>query len=100
MRSPRVPASPVPYAAQFHDVPDDFGHRLVVLGRDFLVDLDGGMQRAGKRRIFDDRDGMLGCQLADFQRHQIGALGEADRGVHAAVVLQGDGVMGRVGDDD
>src|SRR4051794_8733968 len=43
---------------QFHDVADDFGDRLVVLGRDFLVDLDGGVQGAGERRIFHDRDRM------------------------------------------
>jgi hypothetical protein len=27
-----------------------------VLGRDFLVDLDGGVQRPGERRVLDDRD--------------------------------------------
>src|SRR5262249_22647936 len=36
-------------------VGDDLGHRLVVLGRDLLVDLDGGVQRAGERWVLDDR---------------------------------------------
>ena len=71
-----------------------------MLGRDFLVDLDGGVQRAGERRILDDRDAVLAGDLADFQRDRIDALGDADRRVHAALVLQGDGEVGRVGDDD
>src|SRR6476646_5110417 len=68
MRPPGVPAFQVPPRswrrppcppAQFHDVADDFGDRLVVLGRDFLVDLDGGVERARERRVFHDRDGVL-----------------------------------------
>ena len=86
--------------AQLHDIADDLGHRLVVLGRDFLVDLDRGVQRARERRVLHHRDRMLGRDLADLQRQRVDALGEADRRVHAALVLQGDGVVGRVGDDD
>jgi hypothetical protein len=38
-----------------------------VLGRDCLIDLDGGMQRAGKRGVFDHRNRMLAGDLLDFQ---------------------------------
>ena len=84
-----------------HDVADHLGHRLVVLGRDFLVDLDGGVQRARERRVFDDRNAV--CSRATsriFEGDQVDALGDADRGIHAAFVLQRDGEVGRVGDDD
>ncbi len=99
MRMTHLPTRPAA-RCNFHDVADDFGDRLVMLGRDFLVDLDGGVQRAGERRIFHDRDGMLAGHLADFHGHGVDALGKADRSLHASVVLQGDGVVGRVGDDD
>src|SRR5882757_4297614 len=58
---PLVRAQPIP--AQLHDVADHFGDRLVVFGRDGLVDLNGGMERAGERRVFHDRHRVLG---ADF----------------------------------
>ena len=58
------------------------------------------MQRPRQWRVFDHRDRVFGRDLADFERHRIDALGEADRRLHAAVVLQRDGVVGRVGDDN
>ena len=58
---------------------DHFGHCLVVLDRDRLVDLDGGMQRARERRVLDDRDRMLTGDLPDLQGHRVDALGDADR---------------------
>ena len=43
-------------AGKPHDVADDLRHGLVMFRRDGLVDLDGGVERAGQRRVFDDRD--------------------------------------------
>ena len=71
-----------------------------MLDRDCLVDLDGGMQRAGQRRILDDRDRMLAGDLPDLQGQRFDAFGDADRRLHAALIFQRDGVVGRVGDDD
>ena len=85
--------------AQPHDIADHFGHRLVVLDRDRLVDLDGGMQRAGERRVLDDRDRMLAGDLAGSSRPARRRPWRRRRGLHAALILQGDRVMGRVGDD-
>ena len=36
-----------------HDEADDLGDGLVVRGRDHLIDLDGGVEGAGERRILD-----------------------------------------------
>src|SRR5687768_11778447 len=38
-------------AAEPHHVADHLGHRPVVLGRDFLIHLDGRVQRARQRRV-------------------------------------------------
>src|SRR5438105_315137 len=46
------------------------------------------------------RSTVFGRDLLDLQRDPVGALGHADRRVHAALVLQRHGVVGRVGDDD
>src|SRR5436190_6064257 len=40
-------------ATEPHHIADHLGHRAVVLGRHFLVDLDGRVQRAGERRVLD-----------------------------------------------
>src|SRR5204863_10160638 len=76
--------------AQPHHVTDHLGHRAVVLGWQFLIDLDGRVQRAGERRVLDHRDAVLGRDLADLQREGVDALGETHRRVHAAIILQGD----------
>src|SRR5438552_17439803 len=55
-------------AVEAHDIADDLGHGLVVLGRDLLLDLDSTMQRARERRVFDDRDMVLFRRLADLAR--------------------------------
>src|SRR3954469_11635860 len=97
----RVPADfSMPHrAAQPHHVADHLGDRAVVLGWHLLVDLYGCVQRAGERRVFDHRNVVLGRNLADFQRDGVDAFGEADRRVHAAIVLQRDRVVRRIGDD-
>ena len=38
-------------ALQTHHVADDLGHRLEMLGRNRIVDLDRGVQRAGQGRV-------------------------------------------------
>src|SRR5579871_5202785 len=42
-------------APQAEYVADHFGHRLIMLRRDFLVDLDAVVERAGERRVFHHR---------------------------------------------
>jgi len=54
----------------------------VVLGRNFLVEFDGRVERAGERGVFHDRDARFLSHRADAQRDGVGALGEADRRVH------------------
>ncbi|GCC48527.1 hypothetical protein chiPu_0032671, partial [Chiloscyllium punctatum] len=46
-------------APQPHHVTDDFGNRVIVLDRDFLVDVDGGIERPGQRHVLHDRDVVL-----------------------------------------
>src|SRR5215469_13986362 len=53
-------------AFETEDIADDFGHRLVLLGRDFLVDLHRGIKRPRNRRILDDRHVVLRGDLADL----------------------------------
>src|SRR5262245_33627884 len=60
-----------------HHVADDLRHGLIVLGRDFLVELDGSMQGARQRRVLDDRNVVGGRHFADLARDQVGALGQA-----------------------
>src|SRR4051812_579714 len=66
-------------AFEAHDVTDHLGDRLIVLVRDFLVDLDGGVEATRQRHVLDDRDVVLAGDLADLQRNRIDALGDADR---------------------
>src|SRR5262249_34971641 len=54
-------------ASLSHDEADDLGHRLVVGGRDHVVDLDGGVERAGQRRVLDHRHLRLLGDLADLE---------------------------------
>ena len=42
-------------ALELHDVADHLGDRLVVLDRNFVVDLDSGVQRPRQRRVLDHR---------------------------------------------
>src|SRR5579863_4024192 len=49
----RASQGPAHGMTQPHDVTDDLGDRAVMLGRDFLVDLDGAVQGAGERRVLD-----------------------------------------------
>src|SRR5450759_5589386 len=60
--------------AQPHDIADHFGHRLVVLDRDRLVDLDGGMQRAGERRVLDHGNRMFGGDGHGLEEIYVGLL--------------------------
>src|SRR6185312_476530 len=82
-------------ALQTHDVADDLGDRMVVLDRNLLVDLDGGIERARQRHVLYDRDVVLAGDLPDLEGDVIDTLGDADRRRHAAVVLQGDRIVGR-----
>ena len=72
---------------------------MVVLGRDFLVDVDGGVERAGQRHVLDDGDVVLARDLPDLEGEIVDALGDADRRLHAALVGQRHRIVGRVGDD-
>ena len=47
-----------------------------MLLRDFLVDLRGRMQGAGKRRILDHGNAVLFSDLADLAGDQVHALGD------------------------
>src|SRR3954453_17674779 len=96
----RVPAdfSMPPRAAQPHHIADHLGHRAVVLGWHLLVHLDGRMQCTRERRVLDYRDVMLGRNLANLQCDAVDTFGEAERRVHAAIILQRDRVVRRVGD--
>ena len=58
-----------------------------MLGRNLLIDVDGAVQRTGERRIFNDRDAVLGRDLTDFSGHQVGAFGDTNRRAHAPLVL-------------
>ena len=53
-------------AFQAHDVADDFGDRMIVLDRNLVVDLDGGIQRAGQRQVLDDWNVMLAGDFPDL----------------------------------
>ena len=71
-----------------------------MLDRNLVVDLDGGIQRAGQRHVFDDRNVVLAGDFPDPERDVVHALGHADRRRHAALVGQRDRIVRRVGDDD
>src|SRR5262245_35254053 len=86
-------------ALEPHHVADHLGHRLVMLGRHLFVDLDSRRQRARKRRVLDDRDVLLGPDLADLERDVVEALGDANWCVHPAIILQSDRIVRRVRDD-
>ena len=58
------------FALQAEDVTDHLGHGLEMLGRHRLIDLDGGVQRAGKRRVFDHRHIVFLGHRADAQRQE------------------------------
>src|SRR6185295_9984439 len=102
MRAPRKgsrvpPDVSMPHrAAEPHHIADHFRYRAIVLGRHLLIDFDRRMQRTRQRRVLDHRNVVLGRDLADFQRDRVDAFGEAHRRVHAAIVLQGDRIVGRV----
>src|SRR5690606_2063375 len=49
-----------------HDVADDLGHRLEMFVRNFFVEVAGLVQRAGERRVLDNRDLVLRRNLTDF----------------------------------
>src|SRR5262249_10800704 len=73
-----------------HHIADDFGHRLVVLGRHIFVHIHRRIKGAGERGILDDRDVVLLGDLADLERDVVLSLGDADRRIHAALVFQRD----------
>src|SRR5919199_308655 len=83
-----VKTAPAPARLEAHDVTDDLGHGLVVLGRDLLVEIDAGVQGARQRRVLDDRDAVPFGHLADARGHRVDALGDADGGVHAGLVSE------------
>src|ERR1700761_5702542 len=82
------------------DVGEQLGDRAEEVGRDFVVDLHRGEERAGQRRVLDHRHVVLFGDPADLQRDQVLALGDDDRRRPFAVVFEGDGEVGRVGDAD
>src|SRR4051794_18904225 len=70
------------------DVGQDLRHGGEQLLGDLLADLDGRVQRARERRVGDDRDVVLGGDLADPQGDQVLALGDDGRRGRVAVVLE------------
>jgi hypothetical protein len=63
----------------------------------FLVDLGVGVERARQRRRLEHRHLVLGGQVADLQRQQVGALGHHLGGGHGLlVVLERHRIVGRV----
>ena len=92
MRSLAHPPPSFPGAAVshfgFHPLPveigKDGGHRGVQIHRNGLAGLDRAVQRAGERRILDDRNVILFSNLADGERQMVDAFGDADRRCHFA----------------
>src|ERR1700729_1523600 len=70
--SPRQPA------LQAHHIADDFGNRMIVLDRDFVVDLHCGMQGAGQGDVLDDGNIVRFRDFPDLERDGVDALGDAD----------------------
>src|SRR4051794_17846587 len=61
-----------PRALEAHDVADDLGDGLVLLGRNLVVDLDRGIEGPRHRRVLDDRHLVLGGDLADLRGDAVG----------------------------
>ena len=59
-----------------------------------MVEFDAGMQRTGEWRVFHDWDRMLAAKLSDLQGHRIDTHGNANGRIHAAFIMQSDGIMG------
>src|SRR5215467_1738037 len=51
---------------ELHHVTDHFRDRLIVLRRDLLINLYGCMERTGERRVFHNRNIVLGRHLANL----------------------------------
>ena len=58
-----------------HDEADDLGHRLEVFGRDFFVNINPGLKRAGQGRVFDQRHVIGLGDFPDPHRQVIDPLG-------------------------
>src|SRR3984957_4833417 len=80
--SPRL--SPRHQPPQPHQVADDLGNGAVVLLRNFLIDFHRAVQGAGQRRVLDHRNTVGLGDFADLARDQVGALGDAERGLPSA----------------
>jgi len=52
---------------------------MVVLDRDLLVNLDGGMERARQLHVFDNRNVVRPGDFPALEGDVVGALGDADR---------------------
>src|SRR6185369_13747059 len=83
------------------DVADDFGDGGVLFGGDLVADFDVGVEGAGEFFAFDDGDAAFEGEAADALGEDAGTFGDDDGGRHFfGVVLEGDGELGGVGDDD
>ena len=58
-----------------HYEADDLGHRLEVFGRDFFVNINPGLKRAGQGRVFDQRHVIGLGDFPDPHRQVIDPLG-------------------------
>ena len=82
------------------DIAENLGDGLIKLGGDGFADLTEFEERTGDGVVFDRGDFEFRTDGFDALGEAVVALGENDRGgVHAALVFEGDGVVGRVGDD-
>ena len=67
-----------------------------------VADFGALVERARERDVLDDRHAVLARDLADARGHEVLALGDDDAAptISVAAVLERDGEVGRVGDDD
>jgi hypothetical protein len=76
------------WRAQLVDPGQHLRHGGEQRGRDLLVDLGVGVQRARQRRRLQHRHLVLARQVADLQRQQVGALGHHARRGHGLLVVR------------
>ncbi len=80
------------------EVGENRGHRRIEVDRNRLADLDRAVERAGQRRVLDDRHSGPARLRLDLFGQQVPALGHHLGRLHGGKVeTQGHGIMGGVG---
>src|SRR5690606_6528082 len=87
-RSWSVARAPALAPPQLEDETDHLCHGAVMLLRNGGVELHGSVERPGQRWVLHDRNCLFRRDLADLERGLVNALGKADRGLHAILVLE------------